>query len=92
MVKKSTQFCPLAIHEWKSTNTSVNTCSQHSTIWLNLSSRQNKIWKPGLNLTLMKLTAQKVKPEALTRPVSGPRVQQDRGKVEGKTGLHGKSP
>jgi len=37
----------------------------------------------------MKLTAQKAKPEASTRPVSGPRVQQDRDKEEGRTGLHG---
>jgi hypothetical protein len=89
MVKKSTQFCPLAIHECNSTNTSVNTWSQHRTVWLHLSSYRNKIWKPGLNLILMKLTAQKAKPEASTRPVSGPQVQQDREKVEGKTGLHG---
>jgi len=40
----------------------------------------------------MKLTAQKAKPEASTRPVSGPWVQQDREMVEGKTGLHDKSP
>jgi len=39
----------------------------------------------------MKLIAQKAKPEASTRPVSGPWVQQDREKEEGKTGLHGKS-
>jgi len=39
----------------------------------------------------MKLTAQKHKPEASTRPVSGSWVQQDRETVEGKTGLHGKS-
>jgi len=40
----------------------------------------------------MKLTAQKAKPEASTKPVAGPWVQQDREKAEGITGLHGESP